>query len=82
MDRADVASAVRISDMIGVIPLPPAKATISESVSRNRNRPSGGAAWISAPSDTVSFSQFDTSPPGSRLTVIRSSSSTGADDIE
>jgi hypothetical protein len=64
------------------MPLPPANATISSAVSRRQNRPSGGAAWISTPSATVSLSQFDTTPPGSRLTVICKSSSSGADDIE
>ncbi len=70
---------------MGVIPLPPANATnASESLlpSRNTKRPSGGAACSSPPSAAVSFNQFETTPPGSRLTVIRNSFSAGAEDIE
>jgi hypothetical protein len=65
------------------MPLPPANATSSRSVSPSTKRPSGGAASNRVPATAVSLSQFDTTPSRSRFTVTRRSSPTaGDDDIE
>ena len=77
------ASTLLAIDMIGVTPLPPQNATIGWSPSRGQNTPAGGVTSRMSPSRTVSLSQLDTSPPGTRLTVTaRSSSVSGALDIE
>ena len=66
----------------GVMPLPALKATTSPSP-RSWKNPAGRATSMRSPAATWSFIQFETTPPGVRLTVTRSSVSTaGAEDME
>ena len=70
-------------EITGVIPLPAAKATTSRRASIAPNVPAGAITSSTSPAWTRSFSQFETRPPGTRLTVIcRSGSSPGVEDIE
>ena len=81
--RSVVASAVFTRDRTGVMPLPALKATTSRSPAPSRKNPAGRLTSTTAPGTTWSLIQLDTGPPGTRLTVTRSSSSTaGAEDIE
>jgi hypothetical protein len=83
ISRTVVASAVLTIERTGVMPLPPAKATIGASVARNTNRPAGGIASIVSPGASVSFIQFDIFPPGTRFTVtVKGSPVSGELDIE
>jgi hypothetical protein len=70
-------------DITGVMPLPPANATIGVSVSRRTNSPVGRITSMVAPGARASFIQFDMRPPGTRLTVVvRGSPTSGELDIE
>ena len=81
--RSVVASAVLTIEMTGVMPLPPAKATIGASVSRSTNRPVGRMTSIESPTTSESFIQFDIRPPGTRFTVVvKRSPVSGELDIE
>ncbi len=83
ISRAVVASAVLMIERTGVMPLPPAKATIGVSAARSTKRPAGGITSIVSPGASVSFIQFDIFPPGTRLTVtVKGSPVSGALDIE
>jgi hypothetical protein len=65
------------SENTGVIPLPAQNATISRSSwGPRQNTPVGGDASTRSPGRSVSIIQFDTTPPGTRLTVTANSSST------
>ena len=78
-----MASAVLTKDSTGVIPLPALNATRSPGLGPSRNTPAGRVASSVSPSVSSSFIQFDTTPPGVRLTVTVSSASTaGEDDME
>jgi hypothetical protein len=80
---AVVASAVLTIERIGVMPLPPAKATIGVSAARNTNRPAGGITSILSPGVSASIIQFDIFPPGTRFTVtVKGSPVSGELDIE
>ena len=64
---------VRVIDMTGVIPLPPErKRYFAERCRAIVNTPKGPSAEMRFPGAIVSCSQFDTRPPGWRLTVIPS----------
>jgi hypothetical protein len=77
------ASTLLVIDMIGVTPLPPHSATTGASPSGTVNTPDGLVASSTSPSVTLSSSQVDTAPPGTRLTVTVSGSPvSGALDIE
>ena len=81
--RCVVASAVLMIEITGVIPLPPANATIGTSVSRNTNSPVGRITSIVSPAASESFIQFDMRPPGTRFTVVVNRSPTSGElDIE
>jgi len=68
---------------MGVIPLPPANATIGSALSRRQNTPAGAVTSTASPAARLSCSQFETSPPGTRFTVVISSASlSGLLDIE
>jgi hypothetical protein len=57
---------------IGVTPTPALSSTTGRScASPRKNPPAGGATLSLAPGPTLSCSQFETTPPGSRFTVIR-----------
>ena len=81
--REVVDSAALSSENTGVIPLPALKATTSPSPGPRQNTPAGRVASTTWPGASVSFIQFDTTPPGTRFTVTCSSESTAGDeDIE
>ena len=81
--RAVVASALLTIEITGVMPLPPANATIGTSVSRSTKSPVGRITSSASPGATESFNQFDMRPPGTRFTaVVKGSSISGALDIE
>src|SRR5262249_2764334 len=83
IERAVVARAVLMIERIGVMPLPPAKATIGVSPARSTKRPAGGITSIVSPGARGSVIQFDIFPPGTRLTVIvKGSPVSGELDIE
>ena len=78
-----VASALLTSEMTGVMPLPPANATIGTSVARSTKSPAGRITSMVSPGSRVSFIQFDIRPPGTRLTaVVKRSPISGELDIE
>ena len=78
-----VASAVLMIEITGVMPLPPANATIGTSVSRSTNSPAGRITSMVSPGASVSFIQFDMRPPGTRFTVVvKGSPVSGELDIE
>ena len=78
-----VANALLITENTGVIPLPPANATIGALPGRSVNTPAGRVSASSSPSATSSSIQFDTRPPATRFTVVVSSVSVcGELDIE
>jgi hypothetical protein len=67
----------------GVMPLPPAKATIGVSTARSTKSPAGAVASIVSPAATASFIQFDIFPPGTRFTVtVNGSPVSGELDME
>ena len=81
--RSVVASALLMIEMTGVIPLPPAKATIGSSLSWSTKSPVGRSTSIVSPGASASFIQFDMSPPGTRFTaVLKGSRVSGELDIE
>ena len=64
---------VRVIDMTGVIPLPPdRKRYFADGWRAVVKTPKGPSAEMRVPGAIVSCSQFETSPPGWRLTVIPS----------
>jgi hypothetical protein len=64
---------VRVMDMTGVMPLPPdRKRYLFDGWRAGVKTPKGPSAEMRCPGDIVSCSQFDTRPPGWRLTVIPS----------
>ena len=66
----------------GVMPLPPAKATIGVSAACSTKSPAGGITSIVSPGARVSFIQFDIFPPGTRFTVtVKGSPVSGELDI-
>ena len=70
-------------EITGVMPLPPANATIGSSDSRSTKSPVGRITSIAAPGASASFIQFDMCPPGTRLTVVVNGSSVSGElDIE
>lgn len=73
--RPVVASALLASERIGVIPLPPANATSGASLSRRQNTPAGRVTSTTSPAARLSCIQLETSPPGTRFTVVISSAS-------
>ena len=66
-----------MSDMIGVIPLPPPNITSGRSSSprRSTNRPSGGFTAMRRPAASSSLNQFETRPRSTRFTVTFGSGS-------
>ena len=83
ISRAVVASALLMSESTGVMPLPPAKATIGTSAARSTKRPVGGSTSIVSPGASTSFIQFDSFPSGTRFTVtVKRSPVSGELDIE
>ena len=67
----------------GVMPLPPAKATIGLSSAPRTKSPDGGSTSIVSPAASVSIIQFDIFPPGTRFTVtVNGSPVSGELDIE
>src|SRR4030095_8595711 len=83
ISRDVVASAVLMMERTGVMPLPPAKATIGVPAGRSTKRPAGGITSIVSPGASASFIQFDIFPPGTRLTVtVKGSPVSGELDIE
>ncbi len=81
--RRVVASALLMIESTGVMPLPPAKATIGASVSRSTKSPVGRMTSTASPAASVSIIQFDMRPPGTRLTVVVNGSSVSGElDIE
>ena len=71
----------RSIDMTGVMPLPPPmNRTLREGKLKQENLPAGPRALSTSPSLTLSHNQFDTRPPGTRLTV--SSKQCGRDGLE
>ena len=83
MERVVVASALLTIDITGVIPLPPAYATIGTSCACCTKRPVGRITSIVEPGTSVSIIQFDMRPPATRLTVVvKASPTSGALDIE
>ena len=71
------------SENTGVIPLPPAKATIGVVLGRSVKTPAGRVRASTSPSPTRSSIQFDTRPPATRFTVSVSSVSVAGElDIE
>ena len=72
-----------ISEITGVIPLPPANRTMGRSGRRMTKRPLGGAASMTSPGRGTSLNQLEPGPPRTRLTVTCiSSSQAGALDSE
>ena len=70
-------------EITGVIPLPPANATIGVSCSWSTKSPAGRSTSMVSPGASVSFIQFDMRPPGTRLTVVMNGSSVSGElDIE
>src|SRR5215217_7426041 len=81
--RPVVARALLTSDRIGVTPLPPQKPSSDAEVSVRQKVPAARVIVTSSPSTRLSSIQFDTLPPGTRLTVVAISESvSGAVDIE
>ena len=81
--RAVVASALLMIEITGVMPLPPANATIGTSVARSTKSPAGRITSIVSPGASASFIQFDIGPPGTRFTVtVKRSPVSGELDIE
>ena len=78
-----VASALLMIEITGVIPLPPANATIGTSVSRSTKSPNGRITSMVSPGASVSFIQLDIGPPETRFTVVvNGSPASGELDIE
>ena len=71
-------------EITGVMPLPPANATIGRRRrGRSTNRPAGRITSMVSPGASASFIQFDIRPPGTRFTVVVSGSPTSGElDIE
>src|SRR5262245_23971071 len=69
---ADTSQSQRLMDIIGVTPLPPATNSILGGIlpGCRANLPFGPLLSILSPTFTLSGNQFETSPPGTRLTVI------------
>jgi len=83
ISRAVVTSAVLMIARTGVMPLPPAKATIGVSAARSTKSPLGGITSIVSPGASASFIQFDIFPPATRFTVTaKRSCVSGELDIE
>ena len=83
IERVVVERAVLTIDITGVMPLPPANATMGASVARSTNSPVGRITSTRSPGAITSFIQFDMRPPGTRLTVVVSGSPTSGElDIE
>ena len=81
--RAVVTSADLMIERTGVMPLPPAKATIGVAAARSTKSPVGGITSIVSPGASASFIQFDIFPPGTRFTVtVKGSPVSGELDIE
>ena len=73
---------MRVIDISGVTPLPAERKRYSGAgCSARLNRPYGPATCRVSPTVRVSCSQFETGPPGTRLTVIASSGRVGGDEI-
>jgi hypothetical protein len=69
--------------MIGVMPEPAASSNSSSSSESGVNVPAGPAISRMSPARTLSQIQFDTCPPGTRLTVtVGAASIPGALDSE
>ncbi len=83
MARSVPASTLLAIDITGVTPLPPTKATTGRGAGSRQKTPAGLVTSSSSPSCTWSWNQFDTRPPGTRLTVtLRWASVSGALDME
>ena len=81
--RVVVASALLMIEITGVMPLPPANATIGTSRSCSTKSPVGRITSIVAPGASASFIQFDIRPPGTRFTVVVNGSPVSGElDIE
>ena len=81
--RVVVASALLMIEITGVMPLPPANATIGTSVLRSTKSPVGRITSIVSPGASVSIIQFDICPPGTRFTAVaKRSPVSGELDIE
>ena len=79
MRREVVTSALLISPITGVMPLPPAKKSSGRELSCSTKRPSGGSTRSAAPALTCSWNQPEPRPSGTRLTVtFAASPSSGA----
>ncbi len=82
-DRSVVASALLITEITGVMPLPPLNAISGVERGRRVNTPAGRVSTSTSPSATSSSIQLETCPPGTRFTVVVSSASVcGELDIE
>ncbi len=78
-----VASALLITEITGVIPLPPENATIGVLRGTSVKTPAGRVRASTSPSATSSSIQLETRPPGTRFTVVTNSVSVcGELDIE
>ena len=81
--RSVVVSALLMIEITGVMPLPPAKATIGASLSRSTKSPEGRSTSMVSPGASTSFIQFDMVPSGTRFTVVvKGSPVSGELDIE
>ncbi len=70
-------------EITGVMPLPPAKATIGTSLSRSTKSPVGRITSTDEPGESASFIQFDMRPSGTRFTVVVNGSPVSGElDIE
>jgi hypothetical protein len=64
-----VLSADLISDIMGVMPLPPPNSSSVLSLSLSTKRPAGGSTSSVPPSFSASWNQLEPLPPATRLTV-------------
>ena len=78
-----VLAVMKFQDETGVMPLPPAKATIGAVDGRSTKRPDGGMTSIRSPAFRWSFIQLDMRPSTTRFTVVlKRSPASGELDIE
>ena len=78
-----VDSAVLMSENTGVMPLPPANATMSPVAESRQKRPAGRVDSTTSPADNASVNHVETTPSSTRLTLTCSSSTTsGNEDME
>ena len=69
--------------MIGVTPEPPLRNSSGAGApAGSTNAPAAGPSAMASPMRTRSCSQLETRPPASRLTVMATRRSPGADEIE